>query len=167
MRHLSDGLKMNKDVQFLSLTYCNIDEAGARYIFEVLLFQGSTMEEIDLGGNHLRNDGTRLVLKGAAVAKSLKKLGLQDNQFMEEDNVLDTIDFCMKKNVNLGRYNFKYNFISDYGVERICGILGEAPHVFEVEIPERISKATMEMFQEAKATNKPKKGKGKKGKKKK
>ena len=79
MKHLSEGLKMNKDIRNLSLTYCNIDETGARYIFELLLFQGSTLEEIDLGGNHLRNDGTIMVLRGAAVAKSLKKLGLQDN----------------------------------------------------------------------------------------
>jgi Ran GTPase-activating protein (RanGAP) involved in mRNA processing and transport len=108
-----------------------------------------------------------MVLRGAAVAKSLTKLGLQDNQFMEEDKVLDAIDFCMKKNVGLGKYNFKYNFISDHGVEHICTTLGEANHVFEVEIPERISKATMELFQEAKAANKPKKGKGGKGGKKK
>ena len=146
MKHLSEGLKMNKDIQNLSLTYCNIDESGARHIFELLLFQGSTLEEIDLGGNHLRNDGTIMVLRGAAVAKSLKKLGLQDNQFMEEDKVLEAIDFCMKKNVGLGKYNFKYNFISDHGVEAICTTLGEANHVFEVEIPERISKATMELF---------------------
>lgn len=60
----------------LSLTYCNIDEEGARSIFEVLLFQGSVLEEIDLGGNHLRNDGTIEVLKGASAAKNLKKLSV-------------------------------------------------------------------------------------------
>lgn len=67
----------------------------------------------------------------------------------------------------LGRYNFKYNFIGDIGVERICDIMAECPWVFEVEIPERISKEVMEKFQEAKNANKPKKGKGGKGKKKK
>lgn len=34
------------------------------------------LEEIDLGGNHLRNDGTIEVLKGASAAKNLKRLGL-------------------------------------------------------------------------------------------
>jgi len=72
----------------------------------------------------------------------------------------------MKKNVNLGRYDFRYNFISDYGVTRICEIIEEATHVFEVEIPERISKETLELFKERLSNNKPKKGKGK-GKKKK
>ncbi len=34
---------------------------------------------------------------------------------MEEDEVLEAIDKCMKRNTNLGRYDFRYNFISDYG----------------------------------------------------
>ena len=73
----------------------------------------------------------------------------------------------MERNKGLGRYNFKYNFIQDNGVERICEIMAIADHVFEVEIPERISKDVMEKFQAQKAANKPKKGKGGKGKKKK
>lgn len=86
---------------------------------------------------------------------------------MENDNVLEAIKFCMEKNAGLGRYNFKYNFISDYGVECICDIMAIANHVYDVEIPERISKKVMEQFQDAKNANKPKKGKGGKGKKKK
>ena len=52
-------------------------------------------------------------------------------------------------------------------MERICEIMNVANHVYDVEIPERISKKVMELFQEAKNANKPKKGKGGKGKKKK
>jgi hypothetical protein len=54
----------------------------------------------------------------------------------------------MKKNVNLGRYDFRYNFISDYGVRKIIEVLTEATHVTEVEIPERIEKETLELFKE-------------------
>lgn len=51
---------------------------------------------------------------------------------------------------------------------RIVDILEVANHVFEVEIPERISAATLNAFKERVGQNKPKKGKGKgKGKKKK
>ena len=63
----------------------------------------------------MRNDGTIQVLRGASVAKNLKKFWIPDNQFMEDDEVLDAIEACMKKNQLLGRYNFKYNFIGDYG----------------------------------------------------
>lgn len=73
----------------------------------------------------------------------------------------------MEKNKGLGRYNFKYNFIQDEGVKRLAEIMAIADHVFDVEIPERISKDTMELFQAQKLLNKPKKGKGGKGKKKK
>ena len=52
---------------------------------------------------------------------------------MEVDEVMDTIQFCMEKNKGLGKYNFKYNFIQDNGVERICEIMAIADHVFEVE----------------------------------
>lgn len=38
MDMLAAGLRMNKVVQNLSLTYCEIDEKGARSIFEILLF---------------------------------------------------------------------------------------------------------------------------------
>lgn len=82
--------------------------------------------------------------------------------------MLDAIDRSMRKNVSLGRYDFRYNFLSDYGVERIIETLTEANHVFDVEIPERISRETLEAFKERLVENKPKKGKkGKKGKKKK
>lgn len=71
-------------------------------------------------------------MKGSAAAKTLKKLGLQDNQFMQTEEVLDAIQFCMEKNKELTKYNFKYNFISDDGVDRICDIMAIADHVSEV-----------------------------------
>lgn len=49
------------------------------------------------------------------------------------------IKFCFLKNVELGRYDFKFNNITENGVEELCKILEEAKHVFDVEISERIS----------------------------
>ena len=46
----------------------------------------------------------------------------------------------MKKNLNLGRYDFNHNFITDLGVERISAILEFANHVYDVEVPIKISK---------------------------
>lgn len=52
------------------------------------------------------------------------------------------------------------------GVEKIIDYLDEAKHVFEVEIPERISSKTLEDFRARLNENKPKKkAKGKKKKK--
>lgn len=79
---------------------------------------------------------------------------------------MEAIRTCFVRNKNLGRYDIRYNNIQDDGVGKITQYLEEAPHVFEVEISERVSKETMEAFRERIAMNKPKKGK-KKGKKKK
>ena len=58
LKHLAKGLSMNKNIVQLSLTYCNIDETGARSLFEILIYSGSVLEELILSGNHLRNAGT-------------------------------------------------------------------------------------------------------------
>ena len=74
----------------------------------------------------------------------------------------------MQRNQNLGRYDFRYNFISDYGVMRIVSILEVCSHVYDVEIPERISTDTLNAFKLVITNNsKSKKGKGRGGKKKK
>jgi Ran GTPase-activating protein (RanGAP) involved in mRNA processing and transport len=41
MISLSEGLAICKSLKNLSLTYCNIDAAGARAIFEILIYSGS------------------------------------------------------------------------------------------------------------------------------
>ena len=68
-----------------------------------------------LTGNKLGNDGTITVLKGVSIAKELKKIYLADNQFNEDQEVLDAIKDCMTRNKNLARYDFKYNALEDIG----------------------------------------------------
>ena len=76
---LAEGLAMNKTLNTLSLTYCNIDEDGARPLFEILIYTKSQLKELDVTGNRLRNEGVVQVLKGVQVAKSLEKIYLADN----------------------------------------------------------------------------------------
>ena len=77
--NLAHGLAINPTLRMLSLTYCNIDERAARSIFEILIYSRSKLEEVNLQGNMLRNEGVIEVLKGVSIAKSLKKIGLADN----------------------------------------------------------------------------------------
>lgn len=44
---LSEGLAICKSLKNLSLTYCNIDAAGARSIFEILIYSGSKITVIN------------------------------------------------------------------------------------------------------------------------
>merc|ERR1739846_214403 len=77
------------------------------------------------------------------------------------------IDACMVKNKNLGKYDFKYNNITEPGYKRLIEVLtkedGSGSHVFDVELPERIDdKEVFAEFRTALAGNKPSKKKKRK-----
>jgi Ran GTPase-activating protein (RanGAP) involved in mRNA processing and transport len=138
MKRLANGLSLNKTLTSLSLTYCNIDANGARALFEVLIFSKSTLEELNLTGNHLRNEGVTIVLRGLSIAKSLKKIFLTDNQFNDDPDMIEAFKSCMKKNKTLGRYDLMYNNIQEDAVNIFIEMLeNEAKHVYELEFSER------------------------------
>jgi hypothetical protein len=56
-----------------------------------------------------------MVLNGVSIAKELKKIYLGDNQFNEEQDVLDCIKNCMTKNKTLAKYDFRNNSLEDAG----------------------------------------------------
>ena len=97
------------------MCYCGIDQEGSRSLFEVLIFQKSKLEELILTGNQLRNEGVKQVLNGVSIAKELKKIYLADNQFNEEESVLEGIKNCMARNKSLARYDFRNNDLKDEG----------------------------------------------------
>jgi Ran GTPase-activating protein (RanGAP) involved in mRNA processing and transport len=76
---LSKSLAINPTLRNLSLTYCGINKNAAQAIFEILIYTNSKLEEINLSGNELGNEGVPKVLLGASIAKSLKKILLADN----------------------------------------------------------------------------------------
>ena len=168
MRTLVDGMGMNKTIQIVSLSYCNIDSKGARPIFELLIYTKSQLKELNLMGNRLRNEGIPEVMKGIQVNKSLSKIYLADNQFGEEDEVLESIQRAWLKNTTLGKYDFKFNAFYSKGIKKLTEYLEQANHVSEVEISERVEREVLEKFREQIKANKPKKKKkGRKGKSKK
>ena len=112
---LSHGLAVNPVLRMLSLTYCGIDAEGADALFEIMIYTRSALEEINLSGNLLMNEGVITFLRGVAIAKSLKKISIADNQFNDDEPVLNALHFAMKKNEKLGKYDLKYNNISDTG----------------------------------------------------
>jgi len=126
------------------------------------------LEELNLTGNLLRNEGVIQVLKGLQIAPSLKKIYLADNQFDDEEPVMDQFQRTMNRNTKLGKYDLKFNPIGDDGVERFIAILStEATHVYELELNERVRKDLLETLKTQMKANKPKKGRKKGGKKKK
>ena len=76
---LSEGLAVNPTLRLLSLTYCGITKEGAEAIFEILIYSKSALEEINLTGNLLKEEGVIKVFQGVSIAKNLKKLYVADN----------------------------------------------------------------------------------------
>ena len=112
MKNLSEGLAINPVVRIISLQYCGIDAEAAESVFQILIYTRSALEDINLSGNNLGNEGIIKVFQGTSVAKSLKKIWLGDNQFNDEDDVLKAIMFCWVKNTRLGKYDIKHNILS-------------------------------------------------------
>ena len=112
---LVSGIQCNENLRHLQMKYCGIDKDGARALFELLIFSKSKLEILDITGNHLRNEGCKVVLNGVSVAKELKKIHLADNQFNEDPEMLDAIRNCMARNKSLARYDFQYNDLKDAG----------------------------------------------------
>jgi len=105
-KFLSQGLRMNTNLKSLSLTYCKIGPEAAHSIFECCLYQNSVLEEFNLSGNKLGNDGVCQILKGLAVAKSIKKVYLADNGWSSDcPDVMAALLECMVKNKVLVRYD--------------------------------------------------------------
>ena len=48
-------------------------------MFEILIYSRSKLEDVNLAGNMLRDEGVIQVLNGVSIAKSLKKISLADN----------------------------------------------------------------------------------------
>jgi hypothetical protein len=80
-----------------------------------MIYTRSALEEINLSGNVLMNEGVITLLRGVAIAKSLKKLLIADNQFNDDQEVLKALLFCMRRNEKLGKYDLKYNIITEAG----------------------------------------------------
>lgn len=112
---LSEGLAINPVLRMLSLTYCGITEEGAEALFEIMIYSRSALEEVNLSGNLLRNEGISVLFRGLSIAKSLKKILVADNQFDDSEDVLKALEFCMSKNEKLGKYDLKYNNIGEQG----------------------------------------------------
>jgi Ran GTPase-activating protein (RanGAP) involved in mRNA processing and transport len=79
MINLSEGIAVNPTLKMLSLQYCGITEEAAQSIFEILIYTRSALEDLNLNGNNLGNEGVKTVLTGTSIAKSLKKLHIADN----------------------------------------------------------------------------------------
>ena len=85
---LAQRLGINKLLSLLSLAYCGITAEGSKYLQEILIYQHSQIELVNLSGNQLGNEGIIDVFKGLAANKSLNKVMLADCHWEDSEEVM-------------------------------------------------------------------------------
>lgn len=76
---LCKGLRTNRNLKVLTLSYCNIGPIGAAALADVIASPLAVLEAVDLTGNKLMSVGLELIALAAKKSKTLKELILVDN----------------------------------------------------------------------------------------
>lgn len=79
VRELCKGLRTNRTLQRLTLSYCNVGPLGAEALAEVITSPLSVLEHLDLMGNNLGAEGLLILATAAQRSRTLKHLVLRDN----------------------------------------------------------------------------------------
>ena len=123
----------------LSLAFCNIDEYGADSLFEIIIYQSSKLQELNISGNPIKNEGAIKVFQALGAAKTMQSILMADCEFDESENVMEALKFSMTTNKVLSRYELKHNAItSDESIEFLCQTLESTPHVHTIGLSEWI-----------------------------
>lgn len=170
---ISEALAMNGTVTELSLTYCNIEAEAAESLLQALIFVSTSIRELDLTGNYLRNAGVTQLLKAFLINRTVKKLILADNQFGEDPLVLEGIKDVLHCNDCISFLDLNFNGFYEAGVTYLRNALIETEidgvrknsTLQTLILPDKFPKELYVEIVGILSTNKKKKKKGKKGKK--
>ena len=77
---LCRGLRTNRTLQTLTLSYCKLGPASGAALAEVISSPLSALTTLILSGNQLGSEGLSYIAKAAQVSKTLKELDLRDNE---------------------------------------------------------------------------------------
>ena len=170
--NLSRGLCMNSVLKTLALSYCNFDHNASRSIMQILIFQESALQEIDLQGNRLENEGSCKILHGLKVNQCLNKLNLADNGINGDDSFIDKLVEMLTANTSLLAVDFRLNLIFNEAVEDILDRMKNAATgrinqtCYEIIFPDdKVKLDTIEELNKFLLPNKKSKKGKKKGKK--
>jgi Leucine Rich repeat len=177
MEMLAEGLRTNTTLVSLSLGYCNITQEGSRHLLEIVINTKTAIKDLNLQGNHLRNYGVVVLFRGLSINNSIETLDLADNQFGEEEAVIDSLKNFLIRNKKIKSLNFKFNGFYEDGARKIFDFLISVNEnelagplsLTSLELPEKIPNDLLKSIEKAIKDNKKKKSKGKskkKGKKK-
>jgi len=83
--YLSEMLKVNGTLRILNLRWNQIDDDGAKSLFDVLKDGNRTLEHLHLDLNQITDKSVESILKMINANQTLKLLILTDNQISEDN----------------------------------------------------------------------------------
>ena len=119
LAQLMEKLKDSKNLNYLSLSYCNIDENGVKHFADYLSGTGISLEKLILQGNPLKNAGMAQLINIIYDNTSLEEINLNNVLFGNSIETMQSLVSLMKNNLTLLAYSMKFNFITDQGKNKI------------------------------------------------
>jgi Leucine Rich repeat len=167
--NIARGLAMNSVLKTLTMSYCNLDEEASRAVMQILIFQDSALQELDLQGNRFANEGSCRVLHSLRINLNLNKLNLADNKIVGDDVFMDKIIDMLTSNASLCVLDLRINSIYDDAAKDLLDRMKNAANgrinniLYDLALPDdKVSSDTIEELYKFLLPNK----KTKKGKKK-
>jgi hypothetical protein len=161
---LCSGLLLSKKLENLSLTYCNVGARGASELATRVLPNVTSLKNLDLQGNFIRNAG--LAALGAALADntSLETLNVSDNSVEDHVETVAAFRDGVLQNTTLQSINLGGNLIGEDCAKMLAEMLASKSSISSFRVTTQLqSELFNACFRDGGGKKKGKgKGKGKK-----
>jgi Ran GTPase-activating protein (RanGAP) involved in mRNA processing and transport len=112
--NLMTYLTSNKTLNYLSLSYCGIDENGIKY-FDQFLKNTTTLKKFILQGNPLKNPGLKELIGLLYDNVTIDEINLNNILFGNDTETIKSLVSLMGSADNILTYHVKFNFLTFEG----------------------------------------------------
>lgn len=125
--NLCRGIRTNRIIRELHLSYCNIGAEGGQSLSDVIANSKSALEVLNLSGNQLGGKGLSYLCEGLNINSRLERLYLADNQIDQNDDDLLALkefnDCLLGPSCNLNAIDLRCNRIGPQGASLLLPAL--------------------------------------------
>jgi Ran GTPase-activating protein (RanGAP) involved in mRNA processing and transport len=126
---LCAGLKLAKKLESLSLSYCNVGERGAAELAAQVLPHLTSLKNLDLQGNFVRNGGMAALGSALAENTSLETLNLSDNSIEDHVDSVAVFRDGLQQNTTLQSINLGGNLIGEDCAKLLAEMLANKSNI--------------------------------------
>eukprot|EP01012_Entosiphon_sulcatum_P017145 TRINITY_DN2195_c0_g1_i1.p1 TRINITY_DN2195_c0_g1~~TRINITY_DN2195_c0_g1_i1.p1 ORF type:complete len:663 (+),score=118.92 TRINITY_DN2195_c0_g1_i1:63-2051(+) len=136
LHHITDALTRNRSITALDVGFNNIGVPGLLYFSSMLADMACRLAHLDLSGNEIGDDGTKLLCEQLAQLGNLTSLSLRRTNITDRschyvgDALLN--EHC--QNLMLHDLDISENKITKEGIEKICDMLVERQTINQLDL---------------------------------